>query len=127
MCLRNKQQEIMSTLVPLSELLERKSELLELKLWLMAIQIQRQIQKYREDQPRVPRGSPLGGQWTDDGNSEPVDVAGRYDARRAAVCTAQQMKDEELCRGAKGALCWSIAKERYAACTRNDYLPMLYF
>jgi hypothetical protein len=52
----------MSKPLPLIQLLERKTALLDLKLGMVAIQIQRTLHKYRPDQPRVPRGSALGGQ-----------------------------------------------------------------
>ncbi|MET3898372.1 hypothetical protein ABIB57_002321 [Devosia sp. UYZn731] len=79
----------MSKPLPLIQLLERKTALLDLKLSLMAIQIHRTPHKYRPDQPRVPRGNALGGQWVDVDTEERINVAGAYDPRRAAVCEAQ--------------------------------------
>jgi hypothetical protein len=46
-----------------AELLDARRQLAEIKFELAWRRICR---KYREDQPRVPKGNPDGGQWTDD-------------------------------------------------------------
>lgn len=107
-----------------NELLEAKSTLLDLKMHVIAAQIQSVLRKYRPDQPRVPAGQPTGGQWTDDIS---VHVAGKYDPARAEICDAQLLLDEELCRMAKSALCWSLSMDRHAACMKNNFIPKLRF
>jgi len=106
-------------------LLEVSGALLDLRLHLAATQIRQMLLKYRPDQPRVPRGRPDGGQWTDGGNIGHTRVAGRYDPLRAGICDAQLELDEELCRMSKSRLCWSLATDRYVACMKNNFVPTL--
>ena len=47
-------------------------EFLELKLELRVLRIRHLWRKYWEDQPRVPAGSPDGGQWTSSDQGSPV-------------------------------------------------------
>lgn len=66
-----------------SELLAAKSTLLELKMHVVAAQIQAILRRYRPDQPRVPAGQPTGGRWTDGlAAGERIHVAGKYDPSR---------------------------------------------
>lgn len=128
------------------ELLAAKSTLLDLKMFVIAAQIQSILRKYRPDQPRVPAGQPTGGQWTDDAAvgeriqdaavgeripdaaiGERIHVAGRYDPARSEICDAQLLLDEELCRMAKSARCWSLSMDRHAACMKNNFIPKLRF
>ena len=117
----------MSKLPSYNEIINARGTLLELKMRLLAFQIQQILRKYRPDQLRVPAGNADGGQWVEEGGGGRTRIAGTYDPSRAAICEAQQIKDEELCRIARSPICWGLAKERYAACMRNNYLPVLRF
>lgn len=64
------------------------------------------------------------GQWTDEGSARRTGVAGTYDRCHLRGAAG---KDEELCWIARSPICWGLAKERYAAYTRNNYLPALRF
>lgn len=109
------------------ELLQVRSALLDLKLHLTSLQIGLSALKYRPDQPRMPRGQPEGGQWTNSNGNGGTSVAGRYDPSRASICDAQLELDEELCRVSKSPICWSLAVDRHAACMKNNYIPPLRF
>ena len=110
------------------ELLAAKSTALDLKMYVMAAQIQALLRKYRPDQPRVPAGQPTGGRWIEDGAaSDRINVAGKYDPARSEICDAQLLLDEELCRMAQSARCWSLSMDRHAACMKNNFIPKLRF
>jgi hypothetical protein len=117
----------MSKPLPLSKLLEARSALLDLKLYLTAVRIQKMLQKYRPDQPRVPSGQPEGGQWVDESDAGRIRVAGGWDLGREGLCNAQLDLDEELCRMAKNKTCWGLTQVRWAACMKNEYVPTLRF
>ncbi len=106
---------------------EIQQAVLGLKLHLTAFQIRAIVSKYDPNQPRVPRGRPDGGQWTDGSDAGRTRVAGKYDPSRASICDAQLALDEELCRMAKSSLCWSLAIDRHAACMKNNLVPTLRF
>lgn len=124
--------KIMTDLPQLNELLAARSNLIDLKMHIIAAQIQSLRRKYRPDQPRVPAGRPTGGQWTDDIVDGPpartrVVVAGKWDLGREEQCNEQLRLDEELCRAAGSRTCWSLTQPRWAACMKNDYVPTLRF
>lgn len=106
----------MPNLPTIKQLLATRSSLLELKMQIVNFQIRRILQKYNPSQPGVPAGNPTGGQWTGDQSGEgATKIAGRYDIGRLDVCEAQLALDEELCRMAGGARCWSSSMTRFAA------------
>lgn len=118
----------MTKLPTLEYLLSARSSLLDLKMHALSLQIQSLLSKYRPDQPRVPAGNPDGGQWTfGEANVESIHVAGRYDPARAELCDAQLQLDEELCRMAGSAKCWSLSMDRHAACMKGNFVPKLRF
>ena len=116
----------MSKLPNVTDLLATRSSLLELKLQIVAYQIQCILRKYNPNQPRVPRGRPEGGQWTDgSAGADRTQVAGKYDPARSELCEAQLALDEDLCRMSASPLCWSSAMNRFAACMKNNFVPKL--
>lgn len=118
----------MSNLPTLKKLLNTRSDLLDLKMRMLTIQIQLLLRKYRPDQPRVPAGRPTGGQWTDgDDDTGTLVVAGKYDPARAELCDAQLLLDEELCRIAGSSICWSLSMDRHSACMKGNFVPKLRF
>jgi hypothetical protein len=109
------------------EMLVVKTTLLDLKMLVIATQIQAILRKYRPDQPRVPAGRPTGGQWTDGGTTDAVQMAGKWDLSREPFCNEQLRLDEELCRIAKNRLCWSLTQPRWAACMKTILFPSFVF
>ena len=91
---------------------------------------------FNQDQPRVPAGSPDGGQWTSGEASSAVRQPATYllaaiGKQSAAYCWNQMLIDFLLCdslqpRSLIGA-CRSQAMERYAACLQGKPIPPLPF
>lgn len=94
--------------------------------------------KFDPDQPRVPAGSPEGGQWTtdsatsgslsEDGLATDFSAVGR---QSAAYCWNQMQNDMLYCSTLfppwRVAACRAQANERYAACLAGKPLPPLPF
>lgn len=84
--------------------------------------------KFNSDQPRVPAGSPEGGQWTDGGggsgggqNYAPLPhgpIPALLDE-----CWLQLEKDKQICTRLKNTFCHRQAMFRYAACLNGDPIP----
>lgn len=90
------------------------------------------------NQPRVPAGSPDGGQWTgaegDDGPTEPRPRAQRLRlaARRRSsgleeTCLFQYRQDTFICNAVQSLACWQQAALRYANCLAGLPIPPLVF
>ncbi len=83
--------------------------------------------KFDPDQPRVPAGSPDGGQWSG------ADLSGDEDSTsitlaamsKNARCEAQWLTDTLLCRMARNSACWAQAMVRLVACERGTSIPPL--
>jgi hypothetical protein len=98
---------------------------------------------FNADQPRVPAGSPEGGQWTAEGGSagnatevapapgETVDMSAAGPKRSAAWCWNQMHIDMLYCSTLfpawRVAACRAQANERYAACLTGKPIPPLPF
>lgn len=103
---------------------------------------------YDPSQPRVPAGSPRGGEWSRIGlpvsgglrsggrerpasqgrnaTSEPIRVAARRISRaREAQCEAQHRTDMFQCRMVGLRPCYAQAFARYAACLSGSPIPPL--
>ena len=106
---------------PNHELRELTSALVELKLYLLAARIRQAVVKYRPDQARVPRGSPDGGQWIDEGRAR---VAGKWNDKRREDCELQYEKDILQCRMMPwNPFCENQAMVRLVACMKGDDIP----
>jgi hypothetical protein len=85
--------------------------------------------KYDPGQPRVPAGSPEGGQWTSDGESTIGGQFPRFAARispaREAQCEQQRLHDEIQCRFVGLRACWTQAYLRYGNCLAGLPIPPL--
>jgi len=97
--------------------------------------------KFDPNQPRVPAGSPEGGQWVREGGggrpsaegAPPVrfaqsDGALLRSARRSRdYCEAQYQRDLAYCRIMRAAGCYAQAMVRRVACEQGRPIPPLYF
>ena len=91
------------------------------RLTLAMLRLGIELAKYDQNQPRVPRGSPQGGQWTDDGR---ISVAGKYNEANRAGCEAQYETDMLQCRFVTyWRSCESQAMVRLVACMKGDLIP----
>lgn len=78
------------------------------------------IEKYNPDQPRVPAGSPDGGQWTSNGSR----VAGQWNPENYAKCELQYERDILQCRMMPwNPFCEDQALSRRTACMKDLPIP----
>jgi len=78
--------------------------------------------KYSEDQPRVPAGSPEGGQWTSDNGTSELGgwlSAGATPPGLLAICDKQYRDDTRLCNLVQSPVCHGVAALRYGNCMRG--------
>lgn len=102
---------------------------LDLKLYLLG----QAIRSYNPNQPRVPEGSPEGGQWiSGEGgdNISPEDVDSDRQLRLAAMsriarCEAQWKSDIFHCNMVGLPTCYAQAMVRFIACERGHSIPPL--
>lgn len=104
---------------------------------LKAKQLRRAIEaKFNPDQPRVPAGSPGGGQWTGGAEGEgrqeeslATFAAARRRGNSEAFCEAQYKLDMLECElvmpASRRAVCRGQAMERYANCIAGRQTPPL--
>jgi hypothetical protein len=78
--------------------------------------------KFDPNQPRVPTGSPEGGQWTTLELS-----AARISSQRRAECEEQYRDDIFKCNLLRTRSCWAQAEFRKAQCLIGGYVPPIYF
>jgi hypothetical protein len=96
--------------------------------------------KFDPNQPRVPTGSPEGGQWTADGGSAGAEAgivgitaetlelsAARISSQRRAECEEQYRDDIFKCNLLRTRSCWAQAEFRKAQCLIGGYVPPIYF
>jgi hypothetical protein len=96
--------------------------------------------KYSDSQPRVPAGSPDGGQWTSGGGGDSSGTDIIFDPLSAIngpvsqiftsledQCDAQLEQDLITCRALASASCYAQAMQRFAACLRGKSLPPFNF
>jgi hypothetical protein len=93
--------------------------------------------KFDANQPRVPAGSPGGGQWTNGSevsggqstmiDDSSTDVSSARRRRLEAECDVQYKLDTFKCNLVKSPLCWAQAAERYSACLSGRPIPELRF
>lgn len=112
-----------------------RRELASIEVGLALLKLERALaRKYRPDQPRVPAGSPDGGEWTSGGGSDDVDLTGSADSidptltehvieaaqsgRRLTdeECWEQYQRDIFPCRMVGLPSCYAQAAERSSAC-----------
>jgi hypothetical protein len=117
--------------------LEAERDILLVKLWVEALKLQLDLDEktYDPNQPRVPKGNPDGGQWTD-GHDDSKPIDGRMLAqavtppRIEALCLDQLRRDMATCgrlsRGRQAA-CIAQANQRYGACLAQRDIPPLPF
>jgi hypothetical protein len=96
--------------------------------------------KFDPNQPRVPTGSPEGGQWTANGGSAGAEAgivgitaetlelsAARISSQRRAECEEQYRDDIFKCNLLRTRSCWAQAEFRKAQCLIGGYVPPIYF
>jgi hypothetical protein len=120
-----------------TELLRLRCAVATANFELKAKQLHRTIQaKFNLDQPRVPEGSPGGGQWTNGGDSESLQerplatfAAARRRGNSEAFCETQFKLDTLHCNSViptwRAAVCHRQAMERYANCLSGRQIPPL--
>lgn len=83
--------------------------------------------KYDSGQPRVPAGSPEGGQWASEGEigEQFSRFAARISPAREAQCEQQRLHDEIQCRFVGLRACWTQAYLRYGNCLAGLPIPPL--
>jgi hypothetical protein len=85
--------------------------------------------KYDPSQPRVPAGSPDGGQWERSdsiaGNQLFTPAARRISPAREAECEEMRRRDEIQCRFVGLRACWAQAYLRYGNCLAGLPIPPL--
>ena len=103
--------------------------------------------KYDPAQPRVPVGSPNGGQWTgadgaigggsspensatgstvSNSNAETQIAARRVSPARQKECDEQHRQDIFICNAIGTMSCWEQAAFRYSQCLIGGYVPPIY-
>ena len=110
------------------ELRKAKSSIAALRLQIAARRLGRMLLKFDPDQPRVPAGSPEGGQWTETGGAPgQTRVAGKWDPNKYDVCEAQYETDIFQCRMVTwNPFCIDQAISRRTACMKGDPIPDLF-
>jgi hypothetical protein len=120
-----------------AELLRLRCAVAAANFELKAKQLHRAIQaKFNPDQPRVPAGSPGGGQWASGGGNHSEQdgplvsfAAARRRGQSEAFCWNQLTIDNLLCSSLMPAsrreICRAQAKQRYAACITGSQIPPL--
>ena len=105
--------------------------------------LERRYNPHWPSQPRMPRGNPGGGQWTDGGASggevlqpsvfaeavsdEPVQTAAKISPALEQECLEQYERDTFFCTMIRNRACHAQAPERYAACLAGRPIPPLNF
>jgi hypothetical protein len=79
------------------------------------------------NQPRIPAGSPHGGEWAETPGTDGSIVVAAKKRGNEAQCDAQYRQDGIICNMIKTPLCWQRANARYAACLAGDPIPPLRF
>ncbi len=95
--------------------------------------------KYSDSQPRIPAGSPGGGQWTSgDGGGSAGDIISNPISAISNVsleimttieaeCESQLESDLQICRSLGSASCYAQAMQRYGACLSGKIIPPFNF
>lgn len=99
--------------------------------------------KYSADQPRVPAGSPAGGQWTSDSGrdasyfaeqtnsnisqNQRLKIAAKISPEREAECEQMRREDEFKCKALQMRSCYQQAYLRYSNCLAGRPIPPLFF
>ena len=91
----------------------------EAQLNLATIKLSLALLKYDPNQPRVPAGSPNGGQWS--GSNQ---IAGKWNETRRQECEAQYESDILQCRMVLwNPFCEDQARSRMTACMKGNPIP----
>ena len=96
-------------------------KLVELRDDLALLRLHLALRAFDPNQPRWPAGQSDGGQWRPTG----IQVAGKRDQWREAMCEGQYDRDSDPCRMRGRRLCSETAMQRRAACIAGDYIPQL--
>lgn len=101
------------------------SGLAELRLQIAAGRLFEALLKFDPNQPRVPAGTPEGGQWTTTGGAARQSrVAGKWDPGKYDECEAQYERDILQCRMVPwNPFCVDQAISRRTACMKGDPIP----
>ena len=103
--------------------------------------------KYDPNQARVPSGSPAGGQWTSDNQSNSpriadvgssanapingakskVKIAASISPQRLEECEIMRREDEFICKAVQKESCYTQAYLRYSNCLAGRPIPRLFF
>jgi hypothetical protein len=131
-----------------SELMTLRCDLAALRVQFAALKLQRQLKAYDSNQPRMPAGSPEGGQWTSSGGGGSEDatqttetgqdglsdsqstvrefqIAAPISPERERECEVQFQRDIFHCNVVGLPACYDQAYLRYSNCLAGRAIPPL--